>query len=93
MNVAKLQRAEQAFLDRYPGGFANPEITAIRRKKHNVDKMVAFAQEGFANRNFKSPDQIVQNMIKVVSHSSVISVFEKPRFRDVVNDLSPEENE
>jgi hypothetical protein len=91
MNVARLKQAEEAFLARYPGGFGNPELMAIRQKKHNVDKMIAFAQESFAKRNFKLPDQIVQNMIAVVSRSSVISMFEKPRFRDVVSEFSPEE--
>jgi hypothetical protein len=88
MNLSKFRQAEEAFLHRYPGGFNNPEIIAIRKKKHNVDKMIAFAQESFAKRNFKLPDQIVQNMIKVVSRASIISVFEKPRFRDYVNALS-----
>jgi hypothetical protein len=88
MNLGKLKQAEEVFLLRYPGGFDNPEITAIRKKKHNVDKMIAFAQESFAKRNFKIPDQIVQNLIKVVGRSSVISVFEKPRFRDFAEALS-----
>lgn len=88
MNLSKLKQAEEAFLHRYPGGFDNHEIIAIRKKKHNVDQMIAFARERFAKRNFKLPDQIVQNMIKVVSRSSVISVFEKPRFRDFANALS-----
>jgi len=87
MNLNKLKQAEEAFLDRYPGGFDNPEIIAIRKKKHNVDKMITFAQESFAKRNFKLPDLIIQNMIKVVSRSSFISVFEKSRFRDYANSL------
>jgi len=88
MNLSKLIQAEEMFLQRYPGGFDNPELITIRKKKHNVDKMIVFAQESFARRNFKLPDQIVQNMIKVVSRSSVISVFEKPRFRDFLEALS-----
>jgi hypothetical protein len=91
MHLGKLKQAEGAFLHRYPGGFNNPEIMSIRRKKHNVDKMIAFAQECFAKRNFKLPDQIVQNMVKIVSRSSVISVFEKMRFREFVDTLFPEE--
>ena len=90
MNLGKLKRSAEVFLQRYPGGFDNPEIIAIRKKKYNVDKMIAFAQESFARRNFKLPDQIVQNMIKVVSRSSVISVFEKPRFRDFLESFSPD---
>jgi hypothetical protein len=88
MNLGKLIRSEEVFLQRYPGGFDNPEISAIRKKKHNVDKTIAFAQESFAKRNFKLPNQIVQNMIKLVSRSSVISVFEKPRFRDFLESFS-----
>ena len=87
MNLKKLKRAEEAFLNQYPGGFDNPEMVAIR-KKHNVDKMIAFAQDSFSKRNFKLPDLIIENMIKVISRSSVISVFEKPRFRDFAHSLT-----
>ena len=75
-------QAEEIFLSRYPGGFGNPELIALRTKKHNVDKMIAFAQASFAKRDFRFPDLILQNMVKIVSRSSVISVFEKTRFRD-----------
>ena len=91
MNLVRLKEAEETFLNRYPGGFDNPEIILIRTKKHNVDKMIAFAQESFSKRNFKFPDQIVQNMVKVISRSSVISMFEKPRFREFADTLFPEE--
>jgi len=63
----------------------------VRRKKHNVDKMIRFAQASFARRNFKLPDQIVENMVKTVSRSSVLSVFEKTRFREFAETLFPEE--
>jgi hypothetical protein len=91
MNLRKLQEAEAAFLQRYPGGFDNSEIMAIRKKKHNVDKMVAFTQEHFTKESFKFPDQIVENMVKVVTQSSVLSIFEKPRFRDFAFALASED--
>lgn len=91
MNISKLIQAEEAFLDRYPGGFDHPEIIAIRTRKHNVDKMITFTQESFAKRNFKLPDLITQNMVRVVSRSSVIARFEKPKFREFVDTLFPEE--
>lgn len=91
MNLDKLKQAEAAFLQRYPGGFDNPEIISIRRKKHNVDKMVGFARDCFARRNFKLPEQIVANMVKIVNRSSVLSVFEKARFREFAGALFPEE--
>ena len=91
MNLNKLKQAEEAFLQRYPGGFDNPEIMSIRRKKHNVDKMVMFAQERFSKRSFKLPDRIVGDLAKMISRSSVISVFEKTRFREFAEALFPEE--
>src|SRR5688572_4128497 len=93
MNLIKLKQAEQAFLRRYPGGFDNPEIIATRVKKHKPDQMLALARESFSKENFKRPNLIVQNMIKLISRSSIISVFEKPRFRDFANGLSPQERE
>jgi len=91
MNLMKLKESEETFLQRYPGGFDNPEIIAIRTKKHNVDKMTSLAQQSFAKRNFIWPEHVVQNLIKLVSRSSIISVFEKPRFRVIAESLSPEE--
>jgi hypothetical protein len=93
MNLIKLKRTEKEFLDRYPGGFNNPEIIATRVKKHKPDQMIVLAQESFAPGNFIRPDRIVENMIKVISRSSVISVFEKPKFRDFANALLPEDRE
>lgn len=86
MNLKKLKQAEVAFFDRYPGGFANPEMIAIR-KKHKLDKMIELTQDSFVKRNFKLPELVVENMIKVVTRSSLISVFEKPKFRDFARSL------
>ena len=91
MNLRKLKHAQEAFLQRYPGGFDNPEIMAIRQKRHKPDEMIALAQTGFSKGNFKLPELIIQNMIKVVSRSSIVSVFEKERFRDFVSALSFED--
>jgi hypothetical protein len=93
MNMSRLQQAAAAFLQRYPGGFENPELVATRVKKHKPDQMIALAQGSFSSGNFKLPDLIVQNMIKLISRSSIISVFEKPRFRDFANALPPQERE
>jgi hypothetical protein len=89
MKVKKLQQAEEAFFNRYPGGFSNPEMIAIR-KIHKLDRMVELSQESFVKRNFKLPDLIVENMIKVITRSSLISIFEKPKFRDFARSLPPE---
>jgi hypothetical protein len=93
MNLSKLKQAEAAFLHQYPGGFENPALIAIRRRKHKPDQMIALAQESFSKGNFRLPDLIVQNMEKAISRSSIISVFEKMRFREVIGTLSPQEKE
>src|SRR5687767_1878574 len=86
MDLKKLKQAEKEFFNRYPGGFANPEMIAIR-KKHKLEKMIELAQDGFAKRNFKLQDLVIENMIKVITRSSLISVLEKPKFRDFARAL------
>lgn len=90
MNLIKLKQAEEVFFNRYPGGFENPEMAA-HAKKHKMDKMIAFAQEGFVKRNFKLPELVNENMVKVVSGSSMVSLFEKPKFRDFARSLPPKD--
>jgi hypothetical protein len=92
MNETKLRQAEKAFFDRYPGGFSHPEMIAIRRH-HKLDRMVELAQESFAIGNFKHPDLIVENMAKIIARSSLISMFEKPKFRDFARSLPPLERQ
>lgn len=82
MNLQKLKAAEQNFFQRFPGGFDNPELIGIR-KKHNLSRMFMLAQDSFAKRNFEHPEFIMESIVQVISRSSLISVFEKTRFRDL----------
>lgn len=90
MNLQKLKRAEEYFLARYPGGFSHPEMMAIG-KKHRMDKMISLSQEVFAKKNFRDPPEIIESMIKIVSRSSMVSIFEKPKFRDFGRGLEPKQ--
>ena len=90
MNKAKLAQAESYFLAQYPGGFADPELAVIG-KKHNVSRLVDRAKEAFRRPRFKDTEAIVESMIDIVSKSSVISLFEKPKFRDALRAMSPNE--
>lgn len=92
MNLKKLKQAEEAFFNRYPGGFANPEMIAIR-KKHKLDKMIELTQDSFMKRNFKLPELTVENVIKVITRSSLVSVFEKPKFRDFARSLPSQDKQ
>ena len=90
MNKEKLKAAEAKFLERYPGGFSHPEMLEIV-KKHKVEKMINLARDSFALDRFGDAGQIADAMIKVVSQSSLVSVFEKPKFRDAVRSMNDAE--
>lgn len=92
MNYNKLRLAEANFLQRYPGGFSDPEMVAIK-KKHDIDKLADFAKASFARTNFNRPELIVESLQKVVSRSSMVSRFEKPKFRDFIQSLNSHERE
>ena len=87
MNLANLLEAEASFLQIYPAGFADPAMLAIR-KKHNVDKLIVFAQENLTRANFNRPQFIADTLLKIVSRSSMVSRFEKPRFKEFLGSLS-----
>lgn len=84
MNRQRLAAAQKAFLEAYPGGFHHPELVAIG-KKHNVGKLSEFAQEAFAEQCFNQPDALLENWTKVISRSSMTSLFEKPKFKRFIN--------
>ena len=90
MNYQKLKQAEQRFLEEYPGGFKHPEMQKISLK-HKPEKMTALAQESFQKAKFKAPQSIVDNMVKIISRSSMVSLFEKPKFRDFAYALNEPE--
>ena len=86
MNLSKLKSAEARFLTMYPGGFEHPDMQAIG-KRHKMDKMITQVQERFAPDQFDNTHEVVQNMSKLMSRSSLVSLFEKPKFRDFINEL------
>jgi hypothetical protein len=92
MNRSKLKEAEKRFFMRYPGGFSDPLMLEIA-KKHKAEKMNKLAQDSFAIEQFESPDKIAGSMSKIVSQSSMVSIFEKPKFRDLVKAISDNEKE
>lgn len=92
MNISKLKESEKNFLIRYPGGFSNPEMQEIA-KKHKGNKMNKLAQDSFKIELFENSSEIVESMRKVISQSSMVSVFEKPKFRDLVKIMSENEKD
>jgi len=92
LNSKKLKDAEAGFLARYPGGFADPGIEPIK-KKHNVEKLVEFTQQSLTRESFNRPEFIAETLVKIVSRSSMVSRFEKPKFRDFVRSLNSHEKQ
>ncbi len=88
MNLRKLREAEALFLQRYPGGFQNEEMQKVVAKRHNVGKLSEFAATALAKKNFAKPGALLDDIVKIVSRSSMVSMFEKPKFRDYVNGLA-----
>ena len=92
MNLKRLKQAEAEFLARYPGGFNHPDMVTIG-KKHNVGKMTEQAKELLSKKAFQKTGPVLDSLIKIVSRSSMVSMFEKPKFRDYVNGLDRDERE
>ncbi|MDA1076905.1 MAG: hypothetical protein O3A63_19470 [Proteobacteria bacterium] len=86
MNLKKLREAESLFLHRYPGGFASEEMQKIG-KKHNVGKLAEYAATALTKKKFANQAGVLDDIVKIVSRSSMVSMFEKPKFRDYVNGL------
>jgi hypothetical protein len=53
--------------------------------------MISLSQELFTKKNFRDPPEIIESMIKIVSRSSMVSIFEKPKFRDFGRALEPKQ--
>lgn len=87
MDIQKLKEAEASFLNRYPGGFQHPDILVIA-KKHKMEAMVSTAQQAFSKTAFSNEESVVDALVKLTTRASMVSVFEKPKFRDYVYGLS-----
>ena len=86
MNIQKLKQAQAVFYSIYPQGFDSPQMVQIG-KKHNMGKTVEFVHKAFTKMAVKDVEETADNMVRLVARSSMVSVFEKPRFRDAVRDM------
>jgi len=81
MDIKKLEPLEEEFLREYPQGFDSPGLREIA-KKHKMDKMQTFVEENFAKDNFDNVEATFESFVKLISKSSLVSVFEKTAFRN-----------
>ena len=85
MNREILKRSEDLFLMRYPDGFDDPRLMAVS-KKHKLDKMYDHAKEIFGPDRFDDPQQLIEECVKLISRSSLVSVFVKTALRNLIKD-------
>jgi len=86
MNLKELHTAENFFFRQFPEGFESEEMNDIKRK-HKFDKAVDFAHLILSKKELKQIKNSMTNIMKFVSRSSMVSVFEKMRFRDFVKEM------
>ncbi len=92
MNLKKLRDAEALFFQMYPQGFADEGLAHIG-KRHNVGKLSEFAKTALAKKQFAKPATLLDDVSRIVTRSSMLSLFEKPKFRDYVAGLSRSDRE
>ena len=86
MNYEKLKAAEAQFLQLYPLGFGDPEMQKVG-KKHQMNLRIEQCQQAFAETAFNKPHVVIDNMAKQISRSSMVSMFEKPKFKALTQSL------
>lgn len=89
MNLEKLKQLESIFLLRYPLGFEDPELMAIS-KKHKVEELKEFVHHNFAKEKFDDPNAISVAFSKLISKSSLVSTFEKVKYKNAAQLFSRE---
>lgn len=88
----KLKILEEHFFEMYPNGF-DDEALKVMVKRHKADKLKEFTKCSFSKDMFAIPLQICEDAKKVISRSSLIFLFEKPKFKDAINSMSLEQKE
>lgn len=83
MKADRLMQAQERFLAVYPGGFDDPGLMEIT-KKHRLNRMTVQMQEAFTLEGFRDPAVAVEAFVKLISGSSLVSVFEKAALRNMV---------
>lgn len=87
LDPIKLQHLQQIFLLDYPQGFNDIKMQPIA-KKHPIGKMTDFAHANFSPSAAGNVHLCAQNMQKLISRSSMISMFEKPKFKGLIQVLN-----
>jgi hypothetical protein len=86
-NLETLKKAEEDFFDRYPGGFNHPDHGGDQEKAQYGEGHRLRPRSWFTKEAITRPQEYADNMVKLLTKSSMVSLFEKPKFRDFVKGL------
>lgn len=92
MNYEKIDIAKKIFYEIYTDGFEDEKMEHVK-KKHKTCKMHELSCELFTREAFNRTDDLLNSWVKVVGRSSMVSVFDKPKFRDIVKYMALGEKE
>ncbi|GAB4189492.1 MAG: hypothetical protein Kow00108_25550 [Calditrichia bacterium] len=88
MVTEKLHQLQNSFFEMYPDGFAGPEFKDLG-KKHKLTEMRDQVRELFDSDRYNNTNEFCAEIAKLYSKSSMVSVFEKVKFRDFMKALTP----
>ncbi|AIO19712.1 hypothetical protein KQ51_01838 [Candidatus Izimaplasma bacterium HR1] len=86
MNLKKLKLLEREFLIKYPDGWQTEELKEMG-KKFKLQKHIDYVHKVCSKENMKQGLGAYKDVMKVVSISAMVSVFEKVKFRDFVKEI------
>lgn len=92
MNMEKLKAAEAAFLSSYPLGFETPGLKEMV-KKHDMTRITAFAQSALSPQALEDTEKAAEDLVRLMGRSTIVSVFEKAKFRGAVRSMTYGERE
>jgi hypothetical protein len=92
MNLEKLKDMEAEFLTFYPTGFEDAKFFPTM-KKFNPSKLEEFTKESFKKENFSNPNLVVDAFFKIIQKSVLVSLFDKLKFRDMLESLTSYEKD
>ena len=92
MNLEKLKDIEAEFLLQYPSGFEDAKFFPTM-KKFDPSKLEAFTKENLKKENFSNPNLVVDAFFKIIQKSVLVSLFDKLKFRDMLESLTSYEKD
>ena len=92
MNIKKLKDIEEEFLTFYPMGFQDAKFFPTM-KKFDPSKLEAFTKENLKKDNFSNPNFVVDAFFKIIQKSVLVSLFDKLKFRDMLENLTSYEKD